>query len=260
MGWQLSDYESRTFHLVDFTDADRLDLTATKKVSFLVVASDDEETLAPVLRSLAAQTHGKIELLVLDNGSIDQTGVVIEEIARSEPRLRSFTAPDPIDQSEALSRIAHQATGDIVAIIPSTAVMVPTLAAELVELLGTEPSYPFASGIVAETDALPVQDWLAPRLGETTRLQPIAMRRDVLRQLGAVLAGPESAVQELAERYAAAVGSELADLPSCGWVGCDICSATPADEDEWRSFHDEIRRGLRPAFRSSGGASVLSRR
>lgn len=56
-------------------------------VSVIVPAFDAEATLAETLCSVSAQTHSRLEILVVDDGSTDGTGALAERIGRSEPRL-----------------------------------------------------------------------------------------------------------------------------------------------------------------------------
>lgn len=53
----------------------------------IVPAFNAEATLAETLRSVMAQTHDRLEILVVDDGSTDGTAALAADIARAEPRL-----------------------------------------------------------------------------------------------------------------------------------------------------------------------------
>jgi len=60
-------------------------------VSVVVAAYNEEKLIAETLRTLLATDYtGEIEVVVVDDGSIDQTAVEVERIARNEPRIRLF--------------------------------------------------------------------------------------------------------------------------------------------------------------------------
>lgn len=57
-------------------------------VSVLIPAKDEENTIGPCLRSVLAQTHTNLEVLVIDDRSQDGTVAVVRNIARLDPRVR----------------------------------------------------------------------------------------------------------------------------------------------------------------------------
>ena len=61
---------------------------AKELVSVIVPAYNAERWIASTLASALAQTHKKLEVIVVDDGSSDGTARVVESIATSEPRVR----------------------------------------------------------------------------------------------------------------------------------------------------------------------------
>ena len=57
-------------------------------VSVIVPAWNAEGTLRETLESAAAQTHGHLEILIVDDGSTDGTAEIAAEFCASEPRAR----------------------------------------------------------------------------------------------------------------------------------------------------------------------------
>ncbi|MFN4128218.1 MAG: glycosyltransferase family 2 protein [Paracoccaceae bacterium] len=56
-------------------------------VSVIVPAFNAKDTLTETLRSVSAQTHAQLEILVVDDGSTDETAALAERIGLAEPRL-----------------------------------------------------------------------------------------------------------------------------------------------------------------------------
>ncbi len=57
-------------------------------VSVVLPVRDAEATVGEALRSLAAQTHRRLEIVVVDDGSRDGTGRIVREWARRDARIR----------------------------------------------------------------------------------------------------------------------------------------------------------------------------
>lgn len=56
-------------------------------VSVIVPAYNAESTLAATLQSVSAQSHTRLEIIVVDDGSTDATAALVESIQKTEPRL-----------------------------------------------------------------------------------------------------------------------------------------------------------------------------
>lgn len=57
-------------------------------VSVIIPAYDAEATLAATIDSVRRQTHAKLEIVVVDDGSTDATGAVARAAAAADPRVR----------------------------------------------------------------------------------------------------------------------------------------------------------------------------
>ncbi|RPI90673.1 MAG: glycosyltransferase family 2 protein, partial [Planctomycetaceae bacterium] len=62
-------------------------------VSVVIPSYNAAQFLPATLRSVLAQTCPNLEIVVVDDGSTDATGEVIEEF-RSDPRFRYFRQPN----------------------------------------------------------------------------------------------------------------------------------------------------------------------
>jgi glycosyltransferase involved in cell wall biosynthesis len=62
-------------------------------ISVVIPAYDARSTIARTLESVQNQTHDALEVLVVDNGSSDGTGAIVQEFAARDPRIRLLTSP-----------------------------------------------------------------------------------------------------------------------------------------------------------------------
>ncbi len=67
----------------------------TPLVSVLVPARNEERGLEACLASLSAQTYASVEVVVVDDASMDRTPEIIAEAARGDGRLRALRVPGP---------------------------------------------------------------------------------------------------------------------------------------------------------------------
>ncbi len=64
------------------------------KVSVVVCVYNKQTTLMATLRSIAAQTLTELECIVVDDGSTDQSGALIDRFCASDPRFRALHTPN----------------------------------------------------------------------------------------------------------------------------------------------------------------------
>lgn len=94
------------------------------RISFVVPTRDSARTLDACLRSLCAQTHPDVEVLVVDNGSRDATGT----IARRHADVVLHRGPE---RSAQRNHGTACSTGDVVVFIDSDMVLDPDVAAQI---------------------------------------------------------------------------------------------------------------------------------
>jgi glycosyltransferase involved in cell wall biosynthesis len=63
-------------------------------VSVLIPAFNAEKYLRETLASVANQTYRNLEIIVVDDGSSDGTGAIVQEFSRSDRRVRSVRQPN----------------------------------------------------------------------------------------------------------------------------------------------------------------------
>ena len=64
------------------------------RISVVVPIYNVEEFLEPCLESLAAQTAGDFEAVLVDDGSTDSSGALAKAFARRDARFRVITQPN----------------------------------------------------------------------------------------------------------------------------------------------------------------------
>lgn len=86
------------------------------RITVLVPAHAAQATLPTALRSLAEQTHGDLEVLVIDDASPDGTADVAADFARADPRFRLIRQPQNRGGYAARNRALAEATGAFVTV------------------------------------------------------------------------------------------------------------------------------------------------
>jgi GT2 family glycosyltransferase len=102
-------------------------------VSVIIPARNSVGTLGAQLDALARQTYGgALEVIVVDNGSVDGTGDLVRGRAEDPPRLRLVTADGGVGASFARNAGARVADGELLAFCDADDVVDPEWLAGLV--------------------------------------------------------------------------------------------------------------------------------
>lgn len=83
-------------------------------VSVIVPALNSARFIGRTLRSIAAQSHRPIEIIVVDDGSVDDTPNIVSRLAQDDPRIRLFRR-DHGGAPAARNFAASQARGEFLA-------------------------------------------------------------------------------------------------------------------------------------------------
>ena len=196
-------------------------------VSFVVPTRDSARTLENCLRSIRAQAYPHIELVVVDNGSTDETF----QIALAHADIVFDTGPERSTQRNVGWRAAR---GEIVVFIDSDMVLEAAVAAESVRRLATAPALgalviperSFGQGYLARCRALEKELYLGDPSVEGARV----FRRQAVAEVGGY-----------DETLYAAEDWEFADrVRAAGWDVGRLDAGV---------MHDEGRIGLGTLFR-----------
>lgn len=76
-------------------------------------AFNEEKTIERILLKLLALQIGEKEIIVVDDGSTDATGRVVQQIAADQPVIRHFAQPKNLGKTAAIARAISESTGEI---------------------------------------------------------------------------------------------------------------------------------------------------
>jgi cellulose synthase/poly-beta-1,6-N-acetylglucosamine synthase-like glycosyltransferase len=91
------------------------------KVSILIPARNEAKVIASTLKALCALDYPRdsMEIIVINDGSTDDTGKIVEELAAKDPRIRCLTVPAALSgqgKAAALEYASEAASHDLIAI------------------------------------------------------------------------------------------------------------------------------------------------
>lgn len=95
-------------------------------VSIIMPAYNCEKYVVEAINSILAQTYQNWELLVLDDGSKDNTLQIINELGGKDPRIKSLPNGENMGVSETRNRGIGLAVGDWIAFLDSDDMWEPT--------------------------------------------------------------------------------------------------------------------------------------
>ena len=157
-------------------------------VSVLIPARNEAHRISPTVRSVLGQRDVKLEVIVLDDGSSDDTVAVVSEAAAGDHRVRiisgSDVGPGWLGKPWACQQLGQAASGQVLVFIDADVVLEPHAVVAAVDLLTRHrlslvSPYPRQEALtVAERLAQPLLPWLwltflPVRLAE--RLRPASM-------------------------------------------------------------------------------------
>jgi glycosyltransferase involved in cell wall biosynthesis len=107
-------------------------------VSVVVPAYNAEKTLLRTLKSACRQSHENLEIIVVDDGSIDRTAAIVEELSRSEKRLHLIQQENK-GVAAARNRGIAEARGKYIAPLDADDIWHPTKIDKQVRLMADGP-------------------------------------------------------------------------------------------------------------------------
>jgi len=106
----------------------------TVDVSFIVAAHNVAPFIEEAIASALQQTGVRVEVLVMDDGSSDETGVIAERMGIHDPRVRVFRNSASTGPAAARNRGIAQARGTWLAVLDGDDVMAPERCEQLLAL------------------------------------------------------------------------------------------------------------------------------
>lgn len=159
-------------------------------VSALMIVRNRADLLPAAVASVLGQTHRTVELLIVDDGSTDDTPTVIEQLAATDDRVRITPNRGTPGIPGARNHGLSQAQGEFLAICDSDDLSRPQRFADQVEQLRRQPRWVGVGSQIncfattPETGSVPSWRW-GIRLGRPPFPFPTAMFRSAaLRAVG----------------------------------------------------------------------------
>ncbi|MET4157286.1 glycosyltransferase family 2 protein [Agromyces sp. PvR057] len=94
-------------------------------VTVVIAAFNAERVIEEALKSLSDQTYGNWEAIVVDDGSVDQTGSVVTKLAANEPRIRLLKLATNGGPARARNEGISIARGDWIAVLDADDTWLP---------------------------------------------------------------------------------------------------------------------------------------
>ena len=84
-------------------------------VSFIISTYNGQETLDQAISSILSQSHINLEILIIDDGSTDDSFDIIQKYANEDERIKTYKNPRNIGLTKSLNFLIEQAKGEFIA-------------------------------------------------------------------------------------------------------------------------------------------------
>ncbi len=108
--------------------------TGAVRVSVIIPAFNAETTIERAVASACRQTERKLEIIVVDDASSDQTPAIVAEVAKADARIRLLRQPANTGPAAARNRGIAAAKGDWIALLDADDSYLPERLAKLLDL------------------------------------------------------------------------------------------------------------------------------
>ena len=129
------------------------------KISVVVPTYNRSRFAVRAITSLTEQTLAPVEIIVMDNGSTDDTGAVVRDLASGVRRLRHIVEPQ-LGVSFARNRGAGEASGELVAFLDDDAVAAPKWLEALADAALRSPGAAAVAGPIGLRWTRPAPAWV----------------------------------------------------------------------------------------------------
>lgn len=113
--------------------------TTLPLVSIITPTYNRADLLPETIESLLAQDHPRLEILVLDDGSTDETPALLQQYAAREGARLRWSRHDNMGQAQTVTRGFAMAQGNLIGIVSSDDPQPPGLVGPLVACLMEAP-------------------------------------------------------------------------------------------------------------------------
>lgn len=148
----------------------RADGARTERVSVLVPARNEEDSIEAAVRAALAAIGPEEEVIVADDGSTDATGAILARLAAEDARLRIIHPPPLpagwVGKPHACHHLARAATGQVLLFVDADVTLAPDALARLADLAARYAA-PVVSAFPAQRTRTPAEALLMPLLALT---------------------------------------------------------------------------------------------
>jgi glycosyltransferase involved in cell wall biosynthesis len=113
---------------------------APPRITVALSVHNDAATVAAAIESILAQTFKDFEFLIVNDGSSDQSGAIIDAYAVIDPRIRAIHQPNR-GLIASLNRLVAEARGDLIARMDGDDISLPGRFAAQVVFLDAHPDH-----------------------------------------------------------------------------------------------------------------------
>lgn len=130
-----------------------------KKISFVIPSYNSAWCLAHAIKSCQEQTYENIEIVVVDDASIDSTPELLAFVTKNDPRIKAIRNEKNLGRSMSRNRGNLAATGDIICVLDADDLAYPRRA----ELTAAK----FKNGVDVVYGSVEVIDAIGLKKGES---------------------------------------------------------------------------------------------
>jgi cellulose synthase/poly-beta-1,6-N-acetylglucosamine synthase-like glycosyltransferase len=116
------------------------------RVTCVVAVKNEEQIIEQCVRSMLDQTYRNIEVIVVNDGSTDRTGQILDEISKREKELKVFHMNQNMGKKKALALGITKITGEIIVFTDSDSVLADTAVEKLVRVFLAHPDIGAVTG------------------------------------------------------------------------------------------------------------------
>ncbi|MFN9743477.1 MAG: glycosyltransferase [Acidobacteriota bacterium] len=133
-------------------------------ISVCIATYNGAAYLAAQLDSVLAQTHGKLEILIGDDGSTDETRDILEDYARRDARIRLIFNSENLGYNRNFEALARQAAGEYIAFCDQDDVWAADKLERLLAVIG-EGDIAYGVSVLMNAAGQPLGSTLLDKLG-----------------------------------------------------------------------------------------------
>lgn len=143
-------------------------------LSIVVPVYNVEPYLNTCIRSIVEQTYTNLEILLVDDGSTDQSGAICDEWARKDSRIRVIHQENG-GAGQARNQALDQVQGELIGLVDSDDFLHPNLYAHLYSLMSPQVDIAECAICLTEGEDAPLEDGSQAQVQVYSRLEAMKL-------------------------------------------------------------------------------------